>query len=1732
MRFLSLCSILLFLLILGNMASAQPDLRYIFPDVGAAGMNTYVEIVAAHDARFRFGVDGIYLNRPTDAFNVQPIGLFADKIIVGPLVVSWDGRLISTQIYVKPGIPNTGGAQLQVTTPDGSSNLTFNVVIPAPLTLTAGGPIGGDGVYGRRSERGAMIVSSLSIASGGTYTVSTTDYGFLAGNQGYLPFIIIAQNGVNLGPVTIDVSGNGRNGGPGGGGGGGEVCDAPGGRNGTTGGDGYTGGGGGGQNAASFGNSTPQNHGSGSGGGGGGLSGVPVALGSAECTNPEGAGGGTGHPFGRSGENFCAGSTGGYGGAATGGQTGGLTGVGSSGGGGGYSADGSNGTGSGTSSTAGKRHGNAQLVPFAGGSGGAAGNPRSFGNCGGYGGGGGGAIAIYSMGQMNTQATILANGASGGAGYSTIAGGGGSGGAIMLGAKVQGGSTASAGVYQVAGGSAGTNGSGNGSVGRARYDGFTANPPTFTAGASSSIGPTTDTLTYSQSIIPLSGTRDPSSQIVVYMRSETGNWVPQGTPTYNGRRWNLDLLANDGTGYYYIAAFQQVNGALSNAPYDAVPTYISSQVAANIVKVDALPMIDPIPSTNFGNFGNTGFCLNADTAIVFYFRSIGSDSLRVRTQIVNESTPGIFTVVSPAGLATPGGLAYKPQGFSDTIPVLVRAAGVPGTHTAKLLIISNDPRDNFDTVVVDLATRKQLAELTFSKTTIDFGKVCLGSKVVDSAMALFRGNSQAFQIESLSSLLATSPYRRIRPVATPISFRDPMDQIIRDSAALVFEFAPRNPGPFFDSVVITDGCKNRYVVYLRGEGVQVKLDVIAPASATAGNLQFPRTVVNRSFSQVITIQNNGQSAMTLDNPSITPADNIYRITNPASLKGIVLQPGETLDITIEFLPTDTLNYIATLQLNVEGPCNTVDPLQLRGQGVNVCLSSSIVDVTLIADSCSIDPEPVLQQVTLRNCGGVVVDLLEWFSVNNKVTTDLTLQSLTTQSETSRTRTFTISWDPASGTGTDSIGIVWREKDATLQDTLWIAVTLKFDRAVVQLQTVAGDPVPDSLHIGSVYQCGPAQDTIILVNAGTVEGDITGSFEKGGIFRVSPLPPYNLAIDEKKQLIITLDPANAPNVGETYEDVLVLFNGRCNQEWRVKLSATRRQLEVDVTPSPVNFGATNLGLPRSATVQLTNNTNALPSEELVIDNIYIDPPSASPTFEIVTTPTFPAQVQAAGGTLPVDLTFTPDQEQVYTGKLCFQISEPCDTLICVDLRGEGIRSNIYVPQSNLDFGKVYYCEEDTLSLTIFSVGPVDLTVNDIRLVGGDLPGFEIISVSKTLATTLQRGVPQIVDSIDVLVRFIPANVAPDGVKSTTLEIESDDPRQGLMQIPVTGTRTSPQVVGPALVSYGTVVVSGSSTLPVTLTNTSEDTITILNPRVSAPFRLLTPTPLVIPPNSSIDVRVEFTPTGSQVYNDTLVGLFSLPCDGEMRVPLTGEGLQGETLISIPKTVAGEPGEEILIPIVLEESQAIADVGATTLQIDLRFNGSMLLPVDVQFTNGTAKATATSGSIVSNRLVGDDRVVRVELKNDPLPAAPDTLGWMKAVVLLGNDVATPIVLENPEWIDGEVVTSTEDGEFTLQGYCAVGGDRLIRVEGLFGIKTVAPNPFSNVTEIEFETVENGKTSLEVYDIFGRKVATLLDVADLSVQAHVATWDAEPQPAGIYFAVLTTPTQRSVKRMVVVK
>jgi immune inhibitor A len=90
--------------------------------------------------------------------------------------------------------------------------------------------------------------------------------------------------------------------------------------------------------------------------------------------------------------------------------------------------------------------------------------------------------------------------------------------------------------------------------------------------------------------------------------------------------------------------------------------------------------------------------------------------------------------------------------------------------------------------------------------------------------------------------------------------------------------------------------------------------------------------------------------------------------------------------------------------------------------------------------------------------------------------------------------------------------------------------------------------------------------------------------------------------------------------------------------------------------------------------------------------------------------------------------------------------------------------------------------------------------------------------------------------------------------------------------------------------------------------------------------------------------------------------------------------------------------------------------------------------------------------------------------------------------------------------------------------------------YTLKQNYPNPFNPETKIEYQLKENGWVKLEIFNLLGQKIFTLVDGHNEKGE-HLVTWDGtdeqgKPLPSGIYFYQLTTEGVQKTNKMILLK
>jgi hypothetical protein len=848
------------------------------PDRAAPGMNVVVELLTSYNdlnASRPFGYDA--LDSDVSVNFVHPAD--TARIMIGPPIVSWNGRLIQIPIFVFPNA-SVGPVAFSVISAVSARSDTVNFFIDSTEHL---GPITHDTTigngFGNLSASNVLLVDSL-IVTNATIHFSLTNPDTTPSNPRLLPVVILSKGPIRLTNSTISVDADSLDGGPGGGGGG----HGFGGIGGGIGGAGFTGGG-----------SCPSNS---VGSAGSDSVGTAVAggraatgvIGGGSDPDDQGGGGGTGAPYGMSGLASLGSSpsaSGEYGGGSGGGEAVNPF-IEYGGGGGGFGTAGAGGAQPfGSGANGGDENGGRFLIPLAGGSGGGAGNSVDLGDgtFGGSGGGGGGAIELISYDSIvANSATFSARGDSGTTGANIAAGGGGgSGGAIYLASTK--GIQAIATSILVNGGSFGRAADsdaypgGAGGLGRVRIDGRSNLTSTrqlagvWTEGVSlapqqgglpangfvrvSGFAP--DSINMLDTVRVFYRTRHTVWQWVDTLRGEDGSWT----------KW-LPLTHDSAL---FVMALAEVNGPASDpADNDYEPNWLMSNVGMGIITHPSSPFLVAVDTLNFGTV-RLNRCKKLDLVI----SNEGEAPLTLGKGALSGSADFSITPDTPFVIAP-----YT----SDTLEVQF-CPDSAGSESATVTFISNDSANAPKTVTLLGVGLKRNDSLVLSPASIRFPPVLIGNCASDTVTLISAGTDTLYLDRSNWNI---PPFTlQLVPPDTALAPKQKEEMIVT--------FCPTDSGEISATQVL-DGRQDSIVM----EGVGV-----LRLATSLGTKNLGISCLGHAVTFTDTISNLGNDTVIIEG---------WRGRHPPrgdSLNAI-LQPHEDTTITISWTPdsagvfADTIFY--------------------------------------------------------------------------------------------------------------------------------------------------------------------------------------------------------------------------------------------------------------------------------------------------------------------------------------------------------------------------------------------------------------------------------------------------------------------------------------------------------------------------------------------------------------------------------------------------------------------------------------------------------------------------------------------------------------------------------------------------------------------------------------------------------------------------------------------------------
>jgi hypothetical protein len=116
----------------------------------------------------------------------------------------------------------------------------------------------------------------------------------------------------------------------------------------------------------------------------------------------------------------------------------------------------------------------------------------------------------------------------------------------------------------------------------------------------------------------------------------------------------------------------------------------------------------------------------------------------------------------------------------------------------------------------------------------------------------------------------------------------------------------------------------------------------------------------------------------------------------------------------------------------------------------------------------------------------------------------------------------------------------------------------------------------------------------------------------------------------------------------------------------------------------------------------------------------------------------------------------------------------------------------------------------------------------------------------------------------------------------------------------------------------------------------------------------------------------------------------------------------------------------------------------------------------------------------------------------------------------------------------VTAPEKGaaaDWNLSGWFDENQNQTEQIPAEYSLSANYPNPFNSATTISFDLPVAGDVHLEIYNLMGQKVETLVG-GRMEAGNHMVTWDASSYSSGIYFYRLTAGDIVFSKRMTLLK
>jgi len=254
-----------------------------------------------------------------------------------------------------------------------------------------------------------------------------------------------------------------------------------------------------------------------------------------------------------------------------------------------------------------------------------------------------------------------------------------------------------------------------------------------------------------------------------------------------------------------------------------------------------------------------------------------------------------------------------------------------------------------------------------------------------------------------------------------------------------------------------------------------------------------------------------------------------------------------------------------------------------------------------------------------------------------------------------------------------------------------------------------------------------------------------------------------------------------------------------------------------------------------------------------------------------------------------------------------------------------------------------------------------------------------------------------------------------------------------------------------------------------------------------------------------------------------------------------------VVSVDRVTAS-PGDQVAVPVRIANNN-LAFAGLT---VPLRFPSQFLTVDSISFDGSIITSDFTELSSFDNT-AGTAKILYIVKFMNPIPTISTSDGIIatihfsvspeapiQVIPLDSMNVKTVYSNNTVSWervnISDQsglitVLPDFQAGAVDVQLVTAVDDEKNPNLPTQFALGQNYPNPFNPATSIEFTLPKAGQVKLEVFNILGQSVKTLID-RSMVAGLHRVEFDGGRMPSGIYFYRLTHAAGTQTRKMALIK